>query len=237
MLGYMKVLAVLGACLGALSFRVAMAGEGQSPVIAIDIALEPDATMIRRAKSVNARLLEDYPKGFAFDASHKPHITILQRYVHAADLDKIHAAISEILTSEKVGHWKLKATQYYYFPQETLGIASIVVEPIDELLGLQRKLIDAIAPFTVKTGTAAAFFTTPEEPGINQSTVDYVAAFVPEKTGKNFDPHVTVGIASKDCLKQLLAEPFEVFTFSPTGVSVYQLGNFGTARKKLKAWN
>jgi 2'-5' RNA ligase len=237
MFGYMKVLAVLGTCFGALPLRVAMAGEGQSPVTAIDIALEPDATMSRHATSVNARLLEDYPKGFALDASHKPHITILQRYVHTADLDKIHAAISEILTSEKVEHWKLKATKYYYFPREILGIASIVVEPTDELLGLQQKLIDAIAPSTVKTGTAAAFFTTPEEPDINQSTIDYVAAFVPEKAGKNFDPHVTVGIASQDCLKQLLAEPFDVFTFSPAGVSVYQLGNFGTARKKLKTWN
>jgi hypothetical protein len=49
-------------------------------------------------------------------------------------------------------------------------------------------------------------------------------------------PHVTVGIASQDYLKKMLAEPFDEFTFSPAGASVYQLGNFGTARKKLKAW-
>jgi len=47
---------------------------------------------------------------------------------------------------------------------------------------------------------------------------------------------VTVGIASQDYLKKILAEPFDVSTFSPAGASVYQLGNFGTARKKLKAW-
>ena len=29
------------------------------------------------------------------------------------------------------------------------------------------------------------------------------------------------------------AEPFEAFTFKPTGVAIYQLGNFGTAAKKL----
>ena len=34
----------------------------------------------------------------------------------------------------------------------------------------------------------------------------------------------------------LVAEPFDAFTFSPATLSVYQLGNFGTARKKLKAW-
>jgi hypothetical protein len=32
----------------------------------------------------------------------------------------------------------------------------------------------------------------------------------------------------------MLAKPFEAFTFSPTGASVYQLGSFGTARKELK---
>ncbi len=31
-------------------------------------------------------------------------------------------------------------------------------------------------------------------------------------------------------------EPFESFTFSPAGAAIYQLGNFGTARKKLKEW-
>ena len=48
--------------------------------------------------------------------------------------------------------------------------------------------------------------------------------------------HVTIGIASQDFLKKLLDEKFESFTFSPVGASVYHLGNFGTARKKLKGW-
>jgi len=47
---------------------------------------------------------------------------------------------------------------------------------------------------------------------------------------------VTIGLASQDYLKGLLDEKFEVFTFSPVGVSVYHLGNFGTARTKLKSW-
>lgn len=32
----------------------------------------------------------------------------------------------------------------------------------------------------------------------------------------------------------MLSQPFEAFTFSPAGASVYQLGDFGTASKKLK---
>ena len=97
-------------------------------------------------------------------------------------------------------------------------------------------MITAVAPFTAKTGTAEAFVTTPEAPDINKPTIDYIAAFVPKATGKNFNPHVTVGIATQEYLKEMLAEPFDVFTFSPAGASVYQLGNYGTARKKLKEW-
>jgi len=33
----------------------------------------------------------------------------------------------------------------------------------------------------------------------------------------------------------MLAEPFDASTFSPESASGYQLGNYGTARKKLKA--
>ena len=52
---------------------------------------------------------------------------------------------------------------------------------------------------------------------------------------KKFNPHVTIGVATIAYLKKMLAEPFEAFTFSPVGASVYQLGSFGTARKELKA--
>jgi hypothetical protein len=49
-------------------------------------------------------------------------------------------------------------------------------------------------------------------------------------------PHVATGIAPRDYRDQLLAEPFESFTFSPAGAAVYELGQFGTAAKKLHEW-
>ena len=203
-------------------------------VTAIDIALEPDATMIQHAEAVNARLRSVFPEGFALDATHHPCVTLLQRYVRTADLNKVYAVAAGVLANANVTGMKLKAYKYYYIPDKKLGLACIVVEPTDDLLKLQQDLIDAVAPYTVKTGTAAAFITTPEDPRINQPTVDYVAAFVPKASGEHFDPHVTVGIAPQEYLKGMLAEPFEEFTFSPAGASAYQLGNYGTARKQLK---
>jgi hypothetical protein len=46
----------------------APASAGKSDVTAIDISLEPDATMLKYAAANNARLLKVYPKGFALDA-------------------------------------------------------------------------------------------------------------------------------------------------------------------------
>ena len=58
----------------------------------------------------------------------------------------------------------------------------------------------------------------------------------PEHSGENFIAHVTVGLAKLDDLAEIEAESFDTFTFSPAGLSVYQLGNNGTAAKHLKSW-
>jgi hypothetical protein len=34
-------------------------------------------------------------------------------------------------------------------------------------------------------------------------------------------------------LKELLAKPYNLFAFKSSSVSIYQLGDFGTAQKKL----
>ena len=234
----LKVLAVL--TIGLLAslpgiLQLLRAGEPNS-VTAIDILLEPDATMIEHAKAANQRLFKSFPIGFALDETHHPHITCLQRYVETTDLNKLYEVVGKVLAEERPTSWKLKAYKYYYIPWKNIGLAGIVIEPTDDLIRFQKKLIDAVAPFTEKTGTAAAFVTTAESSDINQPTIDYVNSYVPDHTGKNFNPHVTIGIASQDYLKKLLDEKFEAFTFSPVGVSVYQLGNLGAAQKKLKSW-
>jgi hypothetical protein len=87
---------------------------GQTAVTAIDILLEPDATMLHHCQADNARLLEVFPKGFALDASHRPHITLTQRFVRTADLDKVYAAAGKVLADANVNAMKLEAFKYYY---------------------------------------------------------------------------------------------------------------------------
>jgi hypothetical protein len=209
----------------------------QTPVTAIDILLEPDATMLQHSEANNARLLKVFPKGFALDATHRPHITMVQRYVRTADLDKVYAAAGKVLTRANVTGMKLEAFKYYYIPSKDIGLAGIVARPTPELLKLQQDVIAAVTPFTVKSGTSAAFVTTPDDPVIDPFLIEYVSTFVPKASGEHFNPHVTTGVASREYLDKMLTEPFEPFTFSPAGAAVYQLGQFGTAAKKLKEWD
>jgi len=232
-----KVLASIGICLASFLAYSEGCSAQQTSVTAIDIALEPDATMVHHAEATNARLRSVFPKGFSLDATHHPHISLLQRYVRTADLDKIYAAASKVLSSDNVTSLKLKAYKYYYLTDKSMpgiGLSGIVVETTPELEKLQADLIAAVAPYTVEKGTAAAYVTAPGDPDINEATIHYVEVYVPEHSGKNLELHVTTGIASPEYLEKMVAEPFKAFTFSPIGVSVYHLGNYGTAAARLK---
>ncbi len=207
------------ACAVALAGGNALAADAKpNPITAIDILLEPDATMLQHAVATNERLRKVFPKGFALDASHRPHITLVQRFVLTENLDKVYAAVGKVFASANV-------------------TSGIVIKPTPELLKLEQQVIDAVTPFAVKTGTSAAFVTTPEDPNIIPPLIAYVSEFVPKHSGENYHPHVTTGLAPREYLDKMLKEPFEAFTFSPAGAAVYHLGHFGTAAKKLKEFD
>jgi hypothetical protein len=237
MRSYVKALAALGIGLASLLGDAGTPGAQQNPVTAIDILLEPDGTMLQHAEAVNARLLGVFPKGFALDPAHRPHITLIQRFVRTADLDDVYAAAGKVLASANVNGMKLEAFKHYYTPANEVGVAGIVARPTPELLKLQQDLIAAVAPFTVETGTMAAFVNAHGDPVLDALMIEYVSTFVPKMTGEHFSPHVSTGVASREYLDKMLAEPFVPFTFSPAGAAVYQLGAFGTAAKKLKEWD
>src|SRR5262245_60989279 len=88
MFSFIKAVIAFGICLASLLGYAETSGAQQNPVTAIDIALEPDQTMIQHAQADNARLLKAFPKGFALGATRHPHVTMLQQFVRTADLEK-----------------------------------------------------------------------------------------------------------------------------------------------------
>jgi len=199
---------------------------------AIDILLDPDKKMVEKAVAANVRLRANFPSGFALDGDHAPHVTVLQRFVRTSDLDSVEDAVAGVLGQVDLAAIELEATGYYYLPWQGLGLAGITLAPTRALLDLQQALIKAVAPFVEDDGGPAAFVGAPETATI-VPTAAYVASFVPDHSGDNYNPHVTIGIGHEDFVKTMLAEPFAGFSFGPESAAIYQLGDMGTAQKQL----
>ena len=103
-----------------------------------------------------------------------------------------------MLHTEQSLHWQSKATGLYDLAYKNLGLVGIVIEPTPDLRRLQQRIIDAIAPFAAEKGTGEAFAPRPDGGAISQPTVDYVNNFVGPRTGMNYNPHLTVGIGTRD---------------------------------------
>ncbi len=208
-----------------------------SEVIAIDILLEPEGRMLERAESNNARLRQAYPGGFALDADHRPHITLLQCFVAAKDLEALASATGDVILNAKVTDLTLWADRYYYTPASGVGLAGICASPTPELLRLQADVIAAAKPFMATTGPIEAFTARHDNPAFDALLIDYVAGFVDHHAGAHFNPHVTTGVAPTEYLDRMIAEPFPAFAFAPAGAAICQLGPFGTAARLLKSWD
>jgi hypothetical protein len=196
--------------------------------------------MLDRAKAANARMRASFAQGFELDEHHQPHVTILQRYVRTAELDAVFDAVGKVLGAADVGKISLTAVKFshmYVAAYPGVGLAGILVIPSSEVLDFQARLIEAVKPFTESGGSAEAYVRTEAEPEINDTTVRYIDAYVPEHSGSNYLAHVTVGLAKLDDLATIEAQPFDTFTFSPAGISVYQLGNNRTAARHLRSWS
>jgi hypothetical protein len=235
-------LIVFGAIMAAITMQSGSAraqqasSAGQNDVTAIDILLDPDATMIQHATAANAQLLKNFPKGFTLGGVHAPHVTMLQRFVKTADLPKVYATADRVIAKANPTSFKLTAYKYDHIGEakmgdEIVGVGNILVKPTPELLKLQQELADAIKPYEAPTGTA--FVTTPQAPNISEDLIQYVSVFVPDHSGDHYVPHVSIGVGTIEFLTTFSSAPFDDFTFSPAGASVYHLGEYGTAMKKL----
>ena len=230
---FIKIISCLALILFSSSFKNIMA---QSGITAIDVLLDPDHTMLDSARKYNNLMRKNYSGAgsYELDAIHNPHITVLQCFVNTADLVKVYDAVAKIVKSEQPTEEKITTSGFYYLPYKDLGLAGITATPTPKLLGFQSKLIRALKPFIV-VGTDAAFIQNENGAPIAAGSSEYVNGFIPDHSGAKYNPHVTIGLAQESFLKALLAKPYHKFSFKSSSVSVYHLGDFGTARKKL--WN
>lgn len=212
--------------------------SGQTALVAVNVLLLPDEAARRRAVALNAMLRADLPAGFAFDDTHAPHITLLQRYVPAQDLDGFVTAMEGALARTEIPR-ELTAVRLScgeLGTPEGTSVVSVDVEPAAALRAVHAALLAAARPCARAGGAAESFFRLPGEPPPNAATVAYVEEFVPAHSDDRYSPHMSVGVGAAESIDRLTARPFERFVFAPQAVALYRLGDLGTARREIRAW-
>jgi hypothetical protein len=106
----------------------ALADSDADRVIAIDVLLLPDATMVEHAKEANAELRTNYPKGFTLGGDQTAHITLVHRYVHEKDLPAIEAAVAKVSEQAMPLDWELTADGYRYGIWSDVAITNIAID-------------------------------------------------------------------------------------------------------------
>ncbi len=201
-------------------------------LIAIDVLLLPDATMVAGAKALNRQLLRMSSGGFALDATHVPHMTLLQCYVRRADLPAVEDAVANVFRQTPPEGMELTATGLFDSPVGLVNATGISAQTTPALAALQHDIVAAVMPFIRHGSTAAAFVDTPRSATIDW-TIAYVEHFLKNSSGPKYGPHVTAGAGDPQFVARLTAAPFDQFRFMIRGAAIYQLGDIGTARHLL----
>ena len=170
------------------------------------------------------RTLRPPPDGFRLDATHLPHLSLVQQFVRERDLAEIAGVVTgslevqpPLVVATTQTSCKRVAT--------TLGVTST-----DELVALHQRLMTRLEPFRTSAGGTDAFWTDGDAP--RAADIDWVGQFREDAAFDRFDPHITIGVGGPDMeVAQVAATPFV-----GTEVALCHLGRFCTCRRVLTAW-
>jgi 2'-5' RNA ligase len=207
--------------------------SGEDELMAVNVLIEPGPKMVAAAERWNASMREQHPEGFRLDPEHVPHVTLVQRFIARSDLPAVLAAVDRVRSEFDIGALDMTAIGLYHVPIANNGLAGIVIQPTPQLRALQQAVIEAINGYARTGGGESAFVPDSSGTAFAPFMLGYVETFVPQQTAEKFNPHVTVGLAPLDWLQELETKPFDRFTFGAAGLATYQLGNFGTAARRL----
>ncbi|MGO3181697.1 MAG: 2'-5' RNA ligase family protein [Aequorivita sp.] len=200
-------------------------------IIAIDVLLTPSDEMRAQAFELNGLMKQNNPETITLDENHIPHITLLQCFIKEDDLPKVRRSLHGLY--DEIKNDTLQAESLFYYKEKEESFAMIAVEESDQLIKLHEEVINLVKPFIVYNGNAKSFIQNPDGSSISESTVTYVPEFVEEHSYKNFDAHISLGVAQRVLLDSLAENVFKPIPFKATSLSVYHLGDHGTAQKLL----
>lgn len=202
-------------------------------VIAIDVLLTPSKKMHDHALDLSAAIKKNNPSTLQLDENHIPHITLLQCYVKENDLPEIEKSLNGLFGEVDLNN--LFASRLVYNKEAEESFSTIQITPSEELTKIHEETLRRVKPFMLQDGPESAYVPNPDDSPIDKFTLEYVPKFVESYSYGNFDPHISLGVAQTQFLDSLSDTVFQPMTFRASSLSIYQMGDSGTAQKKLWA--
>jgi hypothetical protein len=158
-----------------------------------------------------------------FDATHLPHLTVVQQFVEAARVVEAGDIIGT--TAEQFDPFRIEIRGAVSLPFEDTLVWYWQAELSTQLAAVHARVSAALAPLACD-GNRDAFAADDAGP-VRDSTVTYVREFAARGAGARFDPHVTLGFGGT-------LPPQEPFSFTADRLALCQLGDLNTCRRVLR---
>jgi len=159
---------------------------------------------------------------------------MLQRFVRTRTRKGLHCA-RQVFASEKPTSWKLKAFKYYYIPSPPVALLGLSSSRPKICLGIQQKIIDAVTPFTEKTGTPGAFMST-EDARTSRVLASTTWPIRDNRSRQKIQSACHNRGRHRSLFERYARGTFEAFTFSPAGASVYHLAVLVQLVRNSRPW-
>ncbi len=189
-------------------------------LLALDVALLPPAACRLRLADLNAAL-DPPPRGFQFDDTHLPHVTLAQQFVAAGRLDDVIRLLAPVVRA--AAPLRLRATGL----SRGRTTSSLRLAPTSALARLHTGVMDALLPFDAGPGDGSAFASNGEPP--RAADIEWVIRFRDRAAYACFDPHITLGVG---------AAPGATAAVDAVAdrVALCHLGRYCTCRRVLAEW-
>jgi len=188
-------------------------------LLALDVAVLPPPDVRQQAIQLSAALPVEGSHGLRLDEHHLPHITLMQAFIRAEELDAVLDRMAGVLRGRT---------------PMTIGITGVghngdtlflTVDRTPELMALHEELMEALRGYERPGGTPAAFVGADARVG----DILWVTGYRLKSSFHAYEPHITLGHGEH-------APAIEPFSFEATTIAACQLGRFCTCQRILRGW-
>lgn len=188
-------------------------------LLALDVAVLLPPDVRQRVIALNAALPPEGSHGLRLDEDHHPHITLMQSFVRAEELDAALDCVAEVLQDRRAMTLDITGSAHN---GDTL---LLTVGRNPTLVELHEALMEALRGYERPGGTPAAFAGGDGRVG----DIMWVASYRLKSSFHHFEPHITLGHGEQ-------APAIEPFSFEATTIAACQLGHFCTCQRILRQW-